>query len=95
MARLDTILGRAPRRRRGRSASSADGTAPARHKGPDKGPDEGTAGATRPDPSVDRANEGEFGTAYRIPTEPSHASQSLFTEYHLQRRMRRNLRPSG
>jgi hypothetical protein len=29
----------------------------------------------RPDPSVDRAEEGEIGTAYRIPSETSHASQ--------------------
>jgi len=45
-----------------------------RHKGPDKGPDKGPNRSRRPtkkpDPSVDRADEGEFGTAYRNRGEP-------------------------
>ena len=43
-----------------------------RHKGPDKGPDKGPnrdrQAAKRPDPSVDRAESDEIGTAYRIRT---------------------------
>jgi hypothetical protein len=32
-------------------------------------------GARLPNPSVDQADQGEIGRAYRIPSEPSHASQ--------------------
>jgi hypothetical protein len=41
----------------------------------------------KPDLNSERAEDGEFGTAYRIPCEPSHVSQprSLSTK---QRRMR-------
>jgi len=52
MAGLDSVLGRAPRRR---SAPIADEVEINRR----------TAGAKEPDPSVDRAQNGEFGTAYR------------------------------
>ncbi len=48
----------------------------------------GTAGLRRPDPSSDRADEGEFGTAYRIPSELSHASQPR-SPSNTMRRMRR------
>jgi integrase len=75
MARLDTVLGRAPRRRPARGADAADAGGSGPHKGPDKGPNRRSAGAKEPDPSVDRAQSGEFGTAYRIPGETSHASQ--------------------
>jgi hypothetical protein len=65
MARLDTVLGRAPRRRsaRGVDAAEAGGSGP--DKGPDKGPNRRAAGTDEPDPSVDRAQSGDFGTAYR------------------------------
>ncbi|MCA1588331.1 MAG: hypothetical protein LC744_06690, partial [Chloroflexi bacterium] len=69
MARLDSVLGRAPRRRSSRSADAVQ----AGGSGPDKGPNRRPAGAKVPDPSVDRAQSGEFGTAYRIPSETSHA----------------------
>jgi len=50
-----------------------------RHKGAHKGADKGASGPARatkrPDLSSDRAETGEFGTAYRIPGEASHASQ--------------------
>jgi len=38
--------------------------------GPDKGPNRRAAGAKEPDPSVDRADEAGFGTAYRNRGEP-------------------------
>ena len=65
MARLDAILGR--------------GADAAQRSGGDKGSNEGSPTPAeaneRPDPSVDRADKGEIGTAYRIPGDPSHASQ--------------------
>jgi hypothetical protein len=63
MARLDTVLGRAPRRRSARGADAADAGGSDPDKGPDKGPNRRITGAK--DPSVDRAQSGEFGTAYR------------------------------
>jgi hypothetical protein len=75
MARLDSVLGRAPRRRSARGADAADAAESDPHKGPNKGPNERVAGSEEPDPSVDRAQSGEFGTAYRIPGESSHVSQ--------------------
>ena len=49
------------------------------HKGSDKGPNKGPHGdrraAKRPDPSSDRAEEGEIGTAYRMLVGSSHAAQ--------------------
>jgi hypothetical protein len=71
MARLDSVLGRAPRRRPARGANAADAGGSRPDKGPDKGPNRRAAGTEEPDPSVDRAQSGEFGTAYRIPSEPS------------------------
>ena len=68
MARLDSVLGRTPRRRstRGADALEAGGSRP--DKGPDNGPKRRAAGTEQPDPSVDRAEKGEIGTAYRIRT---------------------------
>jgi hypothetical protein len=65
MARLDSVLGRAPRRRSARGADAADAGGSGPDKGPDKGPNRRAAGAQQPDPSVDRGQNGEFGTAYR------------------------------
>jgi len=45
-----------------------------RHRGSYKGSSARVRDTKKPDPSVDRAEEGEFGTAYRIPGESSHAS---------------------
>ena len=64
MARLDSVLGRRSARRA--DAVRAGGAGP--DKGPDKGPNRPDAGAKEPDPSVDRALNDEFGTAYRIRT---------------------------
>ena len=68
MARLDSVLGRAPRRRSARGADAVEAGASGPDKGPDKGPNRRAAGAKEPDPSVDRAENDEFGTAYRIRT---------------------------
>jgi len=65
MARLDTVLGRALRRRSSRSADAMQAGGSGPDRGPDKGPNRRAAGAEEPDPSVDRAQSGEFGTAYR------------------------------
>jgi hypothetical protein len=65
MARLDAILGRGDD-----AAPPSDGD-----KGSNKGSPTPAEANERPDPSVDRARNGEFGTAYRIPGESSHASQ--------------------
>ena len=70
MARLDTVLGRAPRRRLARGTDAADAGGSPRDKGPDKGPNRRAEGAKEPDPSVDRADEAGFGTAYRNRGEP-------------------------
>jgi hypothetical protein len=70
MARLDTVLGRAPRRWPARTPRAAATGEPGPHKGPDKGPNRGAAGTKRPDPSVDRAENDEMGTAYRNRGEP-------------------------
>ena len=58
MARLDAILGR------------GDDAAPAAEsdKGSNKGSPTPAEASERPDPSVDRARNGEIGTAYRIRT---------------------------
>ena len=82
MARLDAVLGRSPLDRPAEVPDAAatpalrlepdravDRPQPAdRHKGPDKGPNAGRRGTKKPDPSVDRPANGEFGTAYRIRT---------------------------
>jgi len=90
MARLDIVLGRAPRRRSARGTDAADAGGSPRDKGPDKGPNRRAEGAKESDPSVDRAENGEFGTAYRIPSEPTHVSQprSPSTTKRHMRRMR-------
>jgi Protein of unknown function (DUF402) len=92
MARLDTVLGRAARRRSARSADAVEAGASGPDKGPDKGPNRRAAGTKEPDPSVDRADEGEIGTAYRIPGETSHVSQprSPSTSKRRMRRMRQD-----
>jgi hypothetical protein len=63
-----------------------------RHKGAHKGAVKGASGGRRaterPDPTVDRAQNEESGTAYRIPGETSHASQPR-TPSTSKRRMRR------
>jgi hypothetical protein len=87
MARLDTVLGR--RRdagQRGADAAGAGGSVP------DKGPNRRAAGTEEPDPSVDRAQSGESGTAYRIPSETSHAPhpRSPSTSKGNMRRMRQD-----
>jgi hypothetical protein len=56
--------------------------------GPNKGSPAAAEANERPDPSSDRADEGEIGTAYRIPSEPSHASQPRSASTS-KRRMRR------
>ncbi|HUH03805.1 MAG TPA: site-specific integrase, partial [Kofleriaceae bacterium] len=55
MARLDTVLGRAPRRRLARGTDAADAGGSPRDKGPDKGPNRRAAGAKEPDLNSDRA----------------------------------------
>jgi hypothetical protein len=89
MARLDAMLGRslldAPDVGEGEAPApnlwlddepGASPDAPrTRRKGSYKGSSAEILGNKRPDPSVDRADEGEIGTAYRIPSETSHASQ--------------------
>jgi hypothetical protein len=89
MARLDAVLGRSPIDRAESSSPREslpelwlDQDALADHEGTsdrDKGADKGAPGPRRgkkkPDPSMDRAETGDFGTAYRIPSETSHASQ--------------------
>jgi hypothetical protein len=90
IGRLDAMLGRSPLETPIEASGAApeepdlwlhqdSGAASARplnrHKGPDKGPNRYRQPAKRPDPSVDRAENGEFGTAYWIPSESSHASQ--------------------
>ena len=88
MARLDAVLGRSPLDRAESSSPREsvpelwlDQDSPAGHEGTsdrDKGPDKGAWGRRRPrkkpDPSVDRAETGGFGTAYRIPVNSCHAS---------------------
>jgi hypothetical protein len=78
MARLEAILGRGDD-----AAPPSDGD-----KGSNKGSPTPTEASERPDPSVDRAENGEIGAAYRIPSEPSHASQPS-SETPTKRRMRR------
>ncbi len=82
MARLDAVLGRSPLDRAESSAQPEsvpemwfDQDAPADHEGTsdrDMGAGKGAQGLRRakkkPDPSVDRAETGDFGTAYRIRT---------------------------
>ena len=77
MARLDAILGR------GADAAPTSG---------DKGSPAAVEANERPDPSVDRADEGEIGTAYRIPGEMSHVSQprSSSASKRRERRMRQD-----
>jgi len=48
MARLDTLLGRAPRRRSARGTDAADAGGSPRDKGPDKGPNRRAAGRKGP-----------------------------------------------
>jgi hypothetical protein len=102
MAPLDAVLGRSPLYRA--EASSASETAPAlwldqdaaadgatrsdRHKGADKGASGPRRATKKPDPSVDRAESGDFGTAYRMPGDLSHVSQPS-SETPTKRRMRR------
>jgi hypothetical protein len=59
-----------------------------RHTGPDRGPNASRRATKKPDPNVDPAENGEIGTAYRIPGEASHASQPS-SETPTKRRMRR------
>jgi hypothetical protein len=65
MARLDAILGR----------GDDSPPQPEGDKGSNKGSPTLVQAKEMPDSSVDRAQDGEGGTAYRIPSEPSHASQ--------------------
>jgi hypothetical protein len=101
MARLDAVLGRSPLDRPEEpdpaesvpevwldQASAHGATAADRHKGADKGARVPRRAKRKPDPSVDRAETGEFGTANRIPGEASHASQPS-SETPTKRRMRR------
>jgi hypothetical protein len=84
MARLDAVLGRSPldraeswSPRESVTELWLDQESPADHEGtsdPDKGA-RGRRPATRkPDPSVDRGETGEFGTAYRMLVRSSHAA---------------------
>ena len=77
MARLDAMLGRrdATRGRRGKSSDKSSPLVAETDKGSIKGSLTGFEANEGPDPSVDRAETGEFGTAYRIPGEMSHVSQ--------------------
>jgi Phage integrase family len=77
MARLDAVLGRSPLDRAESSPPQLwlDQDSPADHEGAserDKGADKGAWGPRRPtkkpDPSVERAETGDLGTAYRIRT---------------------------
>ena len=106
MARLDAMLGRslldAPDDGEGEAPApnlwlddelGASPDAPrTRHKGSYKGSSTEIQGNKRPDLSSDRAEEGEIGTAYRIPGESSHAShpRSSSTARRRRRRMRQN-----
>jgi Phage integrase family len=92
MVRLDSVLGRAPRRRSARSADAVEAGGFGPDKGPDKGPNRPAAGAEEPDPSVDRAQSGEIGTAYRIPGEMSHKTppRTPSTTVRHMRRMRQD-----
>jgi hypothetical protein len=67
MARLDAMLGR------------GDDAAPqsAGDKGSNKGSPTATEANEGPDPSSDRADEGEIGTAYRAPPDPAPGSCEL------------------
>ena len=80
MARLDAILGR------------GDDAPPAAEsdKGSNKGSPTPAEASEKPDPSADRAQSGEIGTAYRIPSKTSHVSQprSPSTKKRRMRRMR-------
>ena len=82
MARLDAILGRGDD-----AAPPSDGD-----KGSNKGSPTPVEHNERPDPNVDRARNGEIGTAYRISSESSHASQprSPSTSKRRMRRMRQD-----
>lgn len=70
MARLDTVLGRASRRRVARDTDAMKDGESRPHKGPDKGPNRRAAASKRPDLNSDRAEDDEFGTAYRNRGEP-------------------------
>jgi hypothetical protein len=80
MARLDAILGR------------GDDAPPAAEsdKGSNKGSPTPAEASERPDPSVDRARNGEFGTAYRIRTGDLRLERAVSWA---SRRMRRGWRP--
>jgi hypothetical protein len=67
MARLDAMLGRrdATRSRRGKSCDKSSPLVAETDKGSIKGSLTGFEANERPDPSVDRAENSEFGTAYR------------------------------
>jgi Phage integrase family len=102
MARLDALLGRSPLDRDEEpdpaepvsevwlyQATAADGsTAADRHKGADKGARGPRRTTKKPDPSVDRAEIGDVGTAYRIPSDLSHMYQPS-SETPSKKRMRR------
>jgi hypothetical protein len=68
MARLDAMLGRrdATRGRRGKSSDKSSPLVAETDKGSIKGSLTGFEANGGPDPSVDRAETGEFGTAYRM-----------------------------
>jgi hypothetical protein len=98
MALLDAMLGRSPLDVPDKGPADPSQTelwvdqAPASWSAPDGGSDKGPVGSRRttrrPDPSVNRADEGEVGTAYRIPSETSDASQPR-SPSRSKRRMRR------
>jgi len=91
MGRLDAILGRSPLDVPEEISAVAPeervpvadhlwldhaaGAAAKRPRSRDKGSSAPNPGTTKPDPSSDRAENEESGTAYRIPSETSHVSQ--------------------
>jgi len=107
MGRLHTILGRSPLDAPDEVSAATPGdptlwadeepgAAPIRrvqrHKGADKGALARRRAMKKPDLNSDRAENGEFGTAYRIPSATSHASQprSPSTSKRRMRRMRQD-----
>jgi hypothetical protein len=66
MGRLDAVLRRTPASKGAQAPGQSSASELWLDKGPDKGPSRGSRAAKRPDPSMDRAGKGEFGTAYRM-----------------------------
>ncbi len=86
MARLDAILGR------------GDDVAPssAADKGSNKGSPTPVEASERPDPNVDRAGNGEIGTAYRIRTDDLRLERAVsWASRRMRRALSRRDRPGG